>query len=202
MAERPRARQKKSLKYQRFSHHCRETIGHAGTVPAQLEIGARPRLLRRNWWLNVLTVCLLTSCVVLPSTAEPPAAVAPILKIAGVSPPMYTTYPVGDPHQGSEFKVDQLSTQSLDVTNLYYYWYYDWNVTNPVLDTFSVCSDKPTCTIVLCDRSNNTSTDHTLLVVVSSAAQLDGAVTPTDFPPDAVWDAREWRIHAQPGSCQ
>jgi len=143
---------------------------------------------------------LMTSCVVLPPTAEPPAEVPALLNVAKVSPDLFTPFAIDKPHQGQDFKIEKLAIQSLDTTDLHYYWYFDWDGSNPVLDISAVCQSKPTCTIVLCDRPNNTRVNHTLLAVVSSAAQLDGAVTPTDFPPNTVYDAVEWRIDNK-GSC-
>lgn len=200
MADRPRVRHKKTLIIQRLVGCFAAIAGRAGTVHAQPQPGTRQRQSLHTGWLIVLSTCLLTSCVVLPPTADPPADVPPLLNIAQVTPVLFTPFEIDKPLAGIDFKIEKLATQSIDPTSLHYYWYFDWDGSNPMLDIFAVCQSKPTCTIFVCDHAYNKRADHTVLAVVSSAAQLDGAVTPTDFPPNTVYDAVEWRIDNK-GSC-
>ena len=199
MADRPRLRHIETLKYRQVIAESVAVVQRAGTVHASLQTGTRQQSLR-NWIATVISTCFISSCVVLPPTADPPADVPALLNVAKVNPDLFTPFRINDPKKGQDFKIEKLTTQNLDTAGLHYYWYFDWDGSNPVLDISAVCQSKPTCTIVICDRPNNTRTDHTLLAVVSSAAQLDGAVTPTDFPPDTVFDAVEWRIDNK-GSC-
>ena len=53
--------------------------------------------------------CLLASCVVLPPTADPPAAVPPLLNIEQASPDLYQPTVITAPKDGKEFKVLRLS---------------------------------------------------------------------------------------------
>ena len=201
MADGAREIRQNTLKKQGLSDRVGRFPTSAGTVHAQPTLGTQQRWSLRAWWLSVMSLCLMTSCVVLPPTADPLAAIPAVLSIRSVTPPLFTPFTVKTPHVGADFHVENVATQSLDPASLHYYWYLDWDNTNSVLDVSAVCQSKPTCTIVICDHANKERADHTLLAVVSSAAQLETAVTPTDFPPDTVYDAVEWRIN-NVGSCQ
>lgn len=170
-----------------------------GTDPAQPVHGTRQPQSLPAGWMYLLMACLLTSCVVLPPTADPPAEVPPLLNIAQVNPPLFTPLVI-DPRVAQDFKVEKLETQSVDPNTVQYYWYLDWNVTDPTLTKYAVCQNKARCTVYLCGRANGADQNHTLLAVVSSAAQLDTAATPTDFPAGTAYDAVEWRIEPK-GSC-
>ncbi len=170
---------------------------------AQPPTGARQRQSLRGWWLNVVSAMFMTSCVVLPPTADPPAAVPPILQIKQVSPEQFTPFLVINPTQGtdSQFRVNSVFTQGVDPSTLHYSWYYDWDASQTVLDIAAVCRDKNSCDVLVCTFRNPGAKEHTLLAVVSSAVQLGGAVTPTDFPPGVVWDSVEWRIQVTGNIC-
>ena len=135
----------------------------------------------------------------LPPTADPPAELPPFVRIDTVAPALFTPFTL-NPNTASEFKIEKVTTQSIDESTLHYYWYFDWNASDTVLDGFAVCLPNATCTFKVCSRPGNTKGGHTLLAVVSSAALLPEAVSPTQFPPDTAWDAVQWNISSQ-GDC-
>ncbi len=165
-----------------------------GTVHAQLVIGAPQRLSLPTWWLSVLSICLMTGCVVLPPTAEAPVDLTPFLTVLRASPEQYKPHTIADPNSGEAFRIEQVATQQVDESALHYYWYYDWDGSSTVLDISAVCQSHLTCTVVVCDRPGNTKKEHKLLAVVSSAALVDGAVQPTDFPTNTVYDTVQWQL--------
>lgn len=136
----------------------------------------------------------MTSCVVLPPTAEPPTDLTPFLTVSSVSPPQYKPHTIADPNAGEAFRIEQVTTQQIDESTLHYYWYYDWDGSSTVLDISAVCQSRLTCTVVVCSRPDNTAKEHKLLAVVSSAALVEGAVEPTDFPTNTVYDTVQWQL--------
>ncbi len=123
-----------------------------------------------------------------------------MLRVTSVNPDELIPVTINDPKNGHEFKIEGVATQNVDNAGLHYYWYFDWDGSSTVLDISAICQSKPTCTIALCDRPNNTKEAHTLLAVVSSAALLDGAVKPMEFPTSTVADTVQWNIDNK-GSC-
>jgi hypothetical protein len=166
----------------------------AGTVHAPQASGSQQQSLRR-WWLSVISACLFTSCVVLPPTADPPAAVPPVLKIATVTPSRFIPTLVSNANESKYFNIEQPFTLGIDATNLHYYWYYDYDDKTKVLDSYVICFSRgASCPVVVCDRPKNTEENHRLLAVVSSGPLLDTAIGPTDFATNTVYDTVTWDI--------
>ena len=145
----------------------------------------------------MISLLASTACVVLPPTADPPAAVPPYLKIEKdkVSPAFHSVVPVNMPAGTQEFDiVVALAFHGVDPAAVRYQWYYDYDPAANNLDRFATCGSKPTCKIFICGWQNNKEKTHRLLVVASTALPLEDAVTPTDFAPGVLFDAVEWQI--------
>ena len=149
----------------------------------------------RKYLLSLLMV--LAACASQAPSAAPGTA---ILKIDSVAPESLAPVAAAEPNSCAAFRIEQVSTANVDTANLHYYWYYDWDPGDPVLDTAAICQDKSTCSLGVCARPLADKSEHRLLVVVSSAALLATAVSPTDFPAGTAFDAVDWQIELK-GTC-
>ena len=122
-----------------------------------------------------------------------------IVHVDNASPSWLEPVAIATPKDGALFRVARTSRACVDAASLHYFWYYDWDASQPTVDTAAVCQDSQDCTLVVCDRPHNTQAHHTVLMVVSDANLLPTATSPTEFPAGAAYDAIVWQLDVKGG---
>lgn len=77
---------------------------------------------------------------------------------------------------------------------LFYFWYFDFDKTSPVVSTFSVCTDDPNCEITPCSKPAKVNNLHTMLAVVATSRLNPSPKTMFDFPEGTKFDFVQWQL--------
>ncbi len=152
----------------------------------------------KTWSAAVLAVAALTGCVVPAPVDEGVQDVPPIvvIKKEKLKPDLLEAVVISRASEdGQEFSVRSAVVTAGGVTDLNYYWYYDFEQTDGGnLDKYSICGNQDVCTIFPCERAKYLQDTHQLMLVVANRPRNDKPQDPHDFPEGTAFDMAVWTL--------